>query len=533
MSTIAPPETRTITAKVRWDPATRSKGERRISGYASVFNSESEDLGFRETIAPGAFKRSLSKPGADFWLLWGHDHLEPLARTSAGTLELAEDHKGLKVSAELVDTTTGRDVHALVKAGLVRSMSFGFYVKADQWETRNGVDHRLVTEAELIEVSVVPVPAYESTEVSVRASQALVERVARVTGTKPIRVRDRSVYGPDSKFSWYRDFVAVEEARQAKEARFGTTAYEYPGKSTMDDNLHGTLEDAQRRLDTVKRDIGTTAMDPFVPVTAGGAFVGSLFATSARARAVIASTLTQGDLPKGGMTVTVPRLTTSSTAAAHVELAAVSETDPGTSQQTGTVQIIAGQVDLAQQLFDSSPGGAIDQAISQSLGEAVGAALDTSVLAALLAAIAGGTTVTYTDATPTVAETWGQIVNLRQQVHTALGVEPDLLLLHPRRLAYIDQTLTNPLPFRERIISTPSISVTAGAGAEDRVWILASHAISLLSRAPELKVMFEVPSSTLTVRIQAYQATALVIRQPKAVGLLTGSGLTTPSYPVA
>jgi hypothetical protein len=226
-------------------------------------------------------------------------------------------------------------------------------------------------------------------------------------------------------------------------------------------------------------------------------------------------------------------LTTNASAAVHVELAAVSETDPSTSQQTGAVQMIAGQVDLAQQLFDQTPGGVIDQAISQSLGEAVGAALDLSVLAALLAAIAGGTTVTYVDATPTVQETWGQIVNLRQQLHTALGVEPDLLLLHPRRLAYIDQTLTNPLPFRERIISTPSISTTAGAGAEDRVWILASQYISLLSRPPQIRTLFEVLSGTLTVRIQAYQATALVIRQPKAVGLLTGSGLTTPAFPVA
>jgi Escherichia/Staphylococcus phage prohead protease len=526
MSTI---EQTVVTVPVKWTATRTATASRKLIGYASVFDVPADRLGFGERIQRGAFTDAIRD--GDPFLVYAHEDTAILARKSAGTLRLSEDTKGLRIEADVVNTTLGNDVLELVRTGHLTEMSFAMSDVEDSYVSGERVVTRV---GRLWEVTVCPLGAYSQTSVQARASQALADRVARVTGTTPIRVRERGPYGPESKFSFYRDLVVTEEARQAKEARFGSQAFEYPASSSMEDNLHGTLDDAKKRLASVQqRDIGTTAFDNFVPVTAGGAFVGSLFATSARARAVVASTLTQGDLPRGGMTVTVPRLTTSATAATHVELAAVSETDPGTSQQSGTVQFVAGQVDLAQQLFDQSPGGSIDQAISQTLGEAVGAAIDQNVLAAILAAIAAGTTVTYTDATPTVAETWGQIVNLRQQVHTALGVEPDLLLLHPRRLAYIDQTLTNPLPFRERIISTPSITTTAGAGAEDRIWILASQYISLLSRPPELKVMFEVLSSTLTVRIQAYQATALVIRQPKAVGLLTGSGLTTPSFPAA
>jgi HK97 family phage prohead protease len=142
-------------------------GSMRISGYAAKFNTEASALGFREQIAPGAFKRSLA--GADpIYLLVNHDTEQlPLASTGSGTLQLREDAIGLLMTADL-DKSNPRaaELYSALKRGDVSKMSFMFTI-ADGGETReNGL--RTLTDLNLFEVSVVTWPAYDSTEVGVR-----------------------------------------------------------------------------------------------------------------------------------------------------------------------------------------------------------------------------------------------------------------------------------------------------------------------------------------------------------------------------
>jgi HK97 family phage prohead protease len=94
-----------------------------FSGYASVFNSPSEDLGgFIEYVAPGAFKRSLQSRN-EIKLLWNHDTGEPLASLRGGTMQLVEDSRGLKVTATLPQTTRGKDIAVLLRTKVIDSMS--------------------------------------------------------------------------------------------------------------------------------------------------------------------------------------------------------------------------------------------------------------------------------------------------------------------------------------------------------------------------------------------------------------------------
>jgi HK97 family phage prohead protease len=135
-----------------------------LEGYAALFNSRSENLGgFTETIKPGAFRASL-KARNNVFLLYNHDTNAVLASTRAGTLTLAEDERGLKISASIAPTSTGRDVAVLVKRGDLQGFSFGFSMPArggDEWNSEG--TERVLKSVRLHEVSLTPMPAYTST----------------------------------------------------------------------------------------------------------------------------------------------------------------------------------------------------------------------------------------------------------------------------------------------------------------------------------------------------------------------------------
>ena len=146
-----------------------------FSGYAAVFNSPSQPLPFTEVIAPGAFKRTLTRRN-NIRMLLNHDTSRVLGTTRSGTLRLQEDSRGLHVEADLPDTTYGRDLSVVMQRGDVDAMSFGFSVppKGDRWSDDGA--QRTLTEVRLHEVSVVTFPAYEATSANVRDYSFLASR---------------------------------------------------------------------------------------------------------------------------------------------------------------------------------------------------------------------------------------------------------------------------------------------------------------------------------------------------------------------
>jgi len=146
-------------------------------GYAAVFNSDSEPLPFVERILPGAFAKSLRNRRRDIRLYVNHNSDMVLASKRSGTLTLMEDEKGLRVEAELPNTTAGNDLRELLRTGVVSKMSFGFTVPrgGDRWSEDGRT--RELREVALHEVSVVTgFPAYEATAAAVRSLSALSER---------------------------------------------------------------------------------------------------------------------------------------------------------------------------------------------------------------------------------------------------------------------------------------------------------------------------------------------------------------------
>jgi uncharacterized protein len=138
----------------------------RLAGYAAVFNDASVPLPFKESIAPGAFRKTLTET-PDVRMLINHEGL-PVARTKNDTLKLYEDERGLRFEADLADTQEGRDIYELVKRGDVDQMSFAFRVIRQKWNDDRS--RRVLTEVSLADgdISVVTYPAYPTTTVEAR-----------------------------------------------------------------------------------------------------------------------------------------------------------------------------------------------------------------------------------------------------------------------------------------------------------------------------------------------------------------------------
>lgn len=147
---------------------------RRLRGYAIVFNSLSVNLGgFQEIIAPEAIDRTFSE-AIDVRALVDHDSGKVIGRLRANTLELLKDQRGLKVTIEPdPEITYASDIFRAVKRGDVSGMSFGFRTVEDDWNYEGDTPIRTVLDMRVSEVSIVTFPAYQATDVqaAVRSMQ--------------------------------------------------------------------------------------------------------------------------------------------------------------------------------------------------------------------------------------------------------------------------------------------------------------------------------------------------------------------------
>lgn len=143
---------------------------RYLVGHAAVFHSLSEDMGgWRERIRPGAFARAI-RERQDVRALVNHDPNMVIGRTRSGTLGLVEDDVGLRVRVKLPATTYADDLREVMRRGDVSQMSFGFVVRLDHWLKENGQQVRELVNLDLLDVSVVAMPAYTGTDAQLAAS---------------------------------------------------------------------------------------------------------------------------------------------------------------------------------------------------------------------------------------------------------------------------------------------------------------------------------------------------------------------------
>ena len=285
------------------------------------------------------------------------------------------------------------------------------------------------------------------------------------------------------------------------------------------------------------------------------------YAQIARAGRPYSNSIMSLPLPARGTTFNIPRGTTGTTAAAQAsEGDSVSETDFDETTLAVSVRTIAGAQDISRQALERGEG--VDAIIYADLAAAYAVALDTANLTSLLA-LSGTEAVTYTDASPTVAELWPKLADAIQRVNSLRFAPATAIYMHPRRWGWmtapVDSTgrplfaangaVQNPFAIGKAaeygqvvgeiqglpVITDANITTAAGSGTDEDVIIIARAADHMLweegDGTPQ-ELRFDQPQGKkLTVEVAVYGYSAYTAgRYPKATAKIGGTGLVAPTF---
>jgi HK97 family phage major capsid protein len=290
-------------------------------------------------------------------------------------------------------------------------------------------------------------------------------------------------------------------------------------------------------------------------------FLTELAAPFARAGRVTADLARKHQLPDAGLTISISKVTTGTAVAEQTEGAAVQETDMDDTKLDISVKTFAGMQDVSRQAIER--GTNIDSLVMADLVSAYHTTLNTAVVAELFAS--AGNAVTYTDASPTVAELYPKLLDSVQKVQTSFFAGPNVIIMHPRRLAFIlaavdssNRPLAVPtaqgpmnafaggngapvygnsgysiagLP----VFTDATIATDKGAGTnQDTIYIGNSQELHLWEQGAGEPMMlrFEQPkSSELEITMIVYGYAAFTAnRYPSAWSQINGTGLVTPTF---
>jgi HK97 family phage major capsid protein len=311
-----------------------------------------------------------------------------------------------------------------------------------------------------------------------------------------------------------------------------------------------------------QRDATTSSVSGFTPPQ----YLSQLWAEYARSGRPTADLCSKFPLPRVGMTVNIPRLTTPTTVAVQAtENSAVSNQDPDDTLITANVRTLAGMADISRQAIER--GENVDALIMSDLASSYNTALNSQVINGDgtngqhlgLRNIVGLSTTSYTDATPTFGEAYVKLAEAAGKVMSQRYTGATACIMHPRLWAsFIGQVDSDGRPLivpaghgpsnaaavgdtadyngsAGTLLGIPvvldgSVPTNLGGGTNETVVIFADLRDVYLfedSSAAPAQLRFDQPlADTLTVRMVSYGYSALVAgRLPSAISVVTGTGL--------
>lgn len=288
-------------------------------------------------------------------------------------------------------------------------------------------------------------------------------------------------------------------------------------------------------------------------------FLTELAAPFARAGRPTADRARKHALPDAGLTISISKVTTGSAVASQSEGAAVQETNMDDTKLDISVVTVAGQQNVSRQAIER--GTNVDSLVMADLVSAYHTKLDELLVAELFAS--AGQAVTYTDASPTVAELYPKLADAIQKVQTTFFAGPNAIIMHPRRLAFIlaaldttNRPLAVPAPAFNTVatgagapvygnsgytimglpvITDANVATDKGAGTnQDTIYVGNLQELHLWEQGngEPMMLRFEQPKAAeldITMIVYGYAAYT-ANRYPNAWAQINGTGLVTPTF---
>lgn len=279
-----------------------------------------------------------------------------------------------------------------------------------------------------------------------------------------------------------------------------------------------------------------------------------------RATANLCQNLT---LPGGTDSINLPKVATGTAVAVQTaDAASVNSTDMTDTTVSASVKTVAGQQDIALQLLDQSPI-AFDQVIFADLTADLNQKIDVQVISG--SGSSGQVTgilntssinsITYTDASPTLPEMWPSLLQAASQVAKNRKAPASAVVMTPSiwywMLSQLDSS-NRPFIVPNGVAFNPMGSNGApefegpagmltyglpvyldgnipsnlgGSTNETRVITARFSDLYLWEGAPRTRVLQEVLSGTLQVRLQIWEYLAFMAnRRPEAISVGSGTG---------
>lgn len=328
---------------------------------------------------------------------------------------------------------------------------------------------------------------------------------------------------------------------------------------------------AQERLnnhqDFEARDVGTGAFTGLVVPQ----YLVDEYAPIARAGSPFYNAVPKKDLPAFGNKIEISRITTGSAAAEQAsENSAVQETNMDDTLLTVNVDTIAGQQDVSRQALErgGQPGFSLENIIFQDLVAAYYTKLDNLMINGSgssgqpkgISQVSGINSVTYTDASPTVAELYPKLADAVQGINSNRFAPATAIIMHPRRWGFLTAGVDSSnrplvLPAGNNpdnaagvgdaaaygqvvgsvlglpVITDANIRTDLGAGTEDAIYI-AKVDDHILFEDNLFQLKFEETNAgSLTTKMVVYGYVAFASgRYPAGISAITGTGLIAPTF---